>query len=643
MAATRSRKRKPRASTNPGDDEVNGGENSPEQRESSPSGGSDSCAECKQKDLDDEDSDKTQWIQCGACKSWFHWKCTPSSSETASVDSVDKWFCAPCRDANPARIITFKGPPRKSSRQKKDLASYASLAEGLAHNPTKWVQWLDSRKVIPDNFKRMDGKDVGVEWLAHDPNAMTEPIVVEQTEGLGLTMPSPGFTVADVVASVGEATPVEVIDCAAQQGLPNWNLGRWGEYYATPSESRDKIRNVISLEISNTKLAESILPPRLVRDLDWVDKFWPSTKKAKPQVYPKVQLYCLMGVENAWTDWHVDFAGSSVYYHIVNGEKVFYFVRPTPANLEAYKNWSGSEAQSTTWYGDLVDEVVKVHLHAGNTMFIPSGWIHAVYTPVDALVFGGNFLHSYSIPTQLRVREIELATGVPKKFQFPHFPKLCWYVGEKYLRDIRAKEEFSERVLEGVAALADFLVGQVRLMERSSDSQRREAKDAVPTDRIKDAPAVARELRWRVRQALDAPSDDEATPWKKTQSPVKGTKRKRETSELGSPSADDYPSSRNFKNFRPKAWDQEVRAPIESERRVVHVAKSDEVPLAELVKLESGEESAQAVISRTGGEEGEYETKVETIVRARRLNIDGMVVIERQRITRLLETWTLSQ
>lgn len=64
---------------------------------------------------------------------------------------------------------------------------------------------------------------------------------------------------------------------------------------------REKILNVISLEISGTELANMILPPKIVRDLDWVENFWPSTKKNKQNAYPKVQLYCLMGVANAWT------------------------------------------------------------------------------------------------------------------------------------------------------------------------------------------------------------------------------------------------------------------------------------------------------------------------------------------------------
>ena len=93
--------------------------------------------------------------------------------------------------------------------------------------------------------------------------------------------------------------------------------------------------------------------------------------------------------------------------------QTFLFIRPTTANLAAYERWSGSEIQSHTWLGDMVDEVTKVDLIEGNTMIIPTGWIHAVvrcplnpflrsllipvqYTPQDALVFGGNFLHSYN-------------------------------------------------------------------------------------------------------------------------------------------------------------------------------------------------------------------------------------------------------
>ncbi len=151
---------------------------------------------------------------------------------------------------------------------------------------------------------------------------------------------------------------------------------------------------MISLEVSDTPLGKQILPPRIVRELDWVGKYWPASKKGKGHSYPKVQLYCLMSVARSWTvsavavlgakslkplqDWHIDFAGSSVYYHIFRGAKVFYFIKPSPANLAAYERWSGTEMQSTTWLGDMADTVYKVELTQGNTMLIPTGWIHAV-------------------------------------------------------------------------------------------------------------------------------------------------------------------------------------------------------------------------------------------------------------------------
>ncbi len=53
----------------------------------------------------------------------------------------------------------------------------------------------------------------------------------------------------------------------------------------------------------------------------------------------------------------------------------------------------------------------RVVLNAGETLMIPSGWIHAVFTPKPSLVFGGNFLHSLHIPMQLQVRVFVLCVS----------------------------------------------------------------------------------------------------------------------------------------------------------------------------------------------------------------------------------------
>ena len=46
------------------------------------------------------------------------------------------------------------------------------------------------------------------------------------------------------------------------------------------------------------------------------------------------------------------------------------------------------------------------------------GWIHAVFTPVDSLVFGGNFLCTYNVELQLRFVKNTVEFAYPDMFMF---------------------------------------------------------------------------------------------------------------------------------------------------------------------------------------------------------------------------------
>lgn len=219
---------------------------------------------------------------------------------------------------------------------------------------------------------------------------------------------------------------IPVIEVASQQEVKNWNLYRFAHYFNYPQQ-RYKILNVISLEFSGTKMADLVQRPTLVRQIDWVETVWP--KASQP---PKVQLYCLMSVGNCYTDFHIDFGGTSVFYHVISGEKVFYFIPPTEENLRKYEKWSSSPDQSSTFLGDLVQTCYECHLTTGQTMIIPSGWIHAVFTPKDTMVIGGNYLHGINIGMQLRIHEIEQRTQVPEKYRFPNFSRILWYAANHY-------------------------------------------------------------------------------------------------------------------------------------------------------------------------------------------------------------------
>uniref|UniRef100_A0A8C5NCG8 [histone H3]-dimethyl-L-lysine(36) demethylase n=1 Tax=Gouania willdenowi TaxID=441366 RepID=A0A8C5NCG8_GOUWI len=293
---------------------------------------------------------------------------------------------------------------------------------------------LVSARFGSDLVTHMEGKDFTFEYIQR--GGLRDPIIFDKAEGLGLQMPDSDFSVSDVKLFVGSRRIVDVMDVKTQRGI-EMSMAQWGRYYETPPSEREKLYNVISLEFSHTRLENLVKRPASVDLIDWVDNMWPrhlkerqrdSTNAIVDMHYPKVQKYCLMSVQGCFTDFHIDFGGTSVWYHVLWGGKVFWLIPPTPQNLEMYENWVLSGKQGDIFLGDKCHDCQRIELKKGNTFIIPSGWIHAVYTPEDTLVFGGNFLHSFNIPMQLNIYTIEDRTRVPLKFRYPFYYEMCWYL-----------------------------------------------------------------------------------------------------------------------------------------------------------------------------------------------------------------------
>jgi F-box and leucine-rich repeat protein 10/11 len=83
-----------------------------------------------------------------------------------------------------------------------------------------------------------------------------------EPDRLGMRIPY-GLTVEDVADLIGQDHGINVIDVRTQnQDGMKWPLGKWAEYYN--SSEKDSIRNVISLEISETKLGALVKRPNVV-------------------------------------------------------------------------------------------------------------------------------------------------------------------------------------------------------------------------------------------------------------------------------------------------------------------------------------------------------------------------------------------
>ncbi|MEN2495766.1 MAG: Lysine-specific demethylase 2A [Marteilia pararefringens] len=319
------------------------------------------------------------------------------------------------------------------------------------------------------------------------------PLVFRHTDGLQMRVPSrftPAGPLLELISrKIGPKSRVKVFDCATQLGSTS-ELRHFVAYFCDASrqmplqlcandEDSDSdvddvdahpavnlqpdaasklhkqshsslpaphsvnasrnIYNLISLEISGTRIQSEIEPPRFVRDLDWSELAWPASKRhvqfdANGNVlqfdYPKTQRYILASVAGCYTDFHIDMNGSSVWYYLHTGSKVFWAAPPTKENMRQYTAWCKSKDQNRVFLGDVLESprCQMFILNENETLFIPSGWIHAVYTPKDSLAFGGNFLHSYAVDQHFKVQEVEKLVHIDKNFQMSQRVKLQWHV-----------------------------------------------------------------------------------------------------------------------------------------------------------------------------------------------------------------------
>ena len=504
------------------------------------------CASCKfaRNNLTiDTENNATSWICCDACRDWYHFACAGFKNER-EVRGVDKYRCKTCKPKHGATTFV-----RKSARAHSAI-DYAGLNEGVVktsdENPEHHYIKPIKEGVIkfnPESFARMHPSLVTLEYFEKG-DGMKEPVLipasmnpqpqvigrfqegdgsdessaaeVEQNaafldqwlaEGLecetvldhgqdamDMVMPQ-NLTVRQVSELYGPEEKLDVIDVKSQEGEDKrWTLKKWADYYESMGSNK-KVRNVISLEVSHSKLGRLIRRPKVVRDLDLQDSVWPAELKDKGE-FPKVQFYCLMSVADCFTDFHIDFGGSSVFYHILKGKKTFFFIPPHEKHLKSYEEWCKSPAQNWTFLGDQTKECYRVDLSEGDTMLIPSGWIHAVWTPEDSLVIGGNFLTRMHFDMQIRVVQIEKATNVIMKFRYPFFQKIMWFTALRYLENDPLPEGVMEELVHGgkfireVETYNEFDVG-----ESSESNEERSHARYYSKAELEGLPGLARYLQ----------------------------------------------------------------------------------------------------------------------------------------------------
>merc|ERR1719495_3048494 len=113
-----------------------------------------------------------------------------------------------------------------------------------------------------------------------------------------MSLPPSNFDCNTICQALGPNFVLDVID-VQKQATCKMTIDQFAQFFTDPHD--DRVLNCLSFEISNT------------------------LKSPKPQV----GKYCIMSKKDSYTDFHIDFGGTSVWYHVLTGEKHFF---PDPAH-----------------------------------------------------------------------------------------------------------------------------------------------------------------------------------------------------------------------------------------------------------------------------------------------------------------------
>lgn len=392
-------------------------------------------------------------IECIECKDWLHGKCVKISALEAS--DIDQYVCPRCITQD--KKIIFK---KRRNFHRHDYTDKNADRKAVQAGTLKFIEILLTKNFLSSNdiIRVLNGDELTTDYL--DKYGFDYPIYVETKEKLNLKMPENEFNLNDIETLIGKDYKLDVIDCERQQTF-NMTMNELREYFDI--QPRNKVLNLISLEISKTPLGDLVSIPEIVSKISWVSNgIWPDTiPNNASYTKPEVQKYCLISAQGSYTDFHVDFGGSSVWYHVLKGSKIFYLIEPNETNLSLYEKWNSIHNHTEIFFANKVEKCYKLEIKAGNTIFLPCGWIHAVYTPEDSIVFGGNYETSYKIPLQIKIYEMENRLKVPEKYRFPYFATLQWYAAKYYLNVIKQSNKDRKCVqsylLNGCKFLRDTL------------------------------------------------------------------------------------------------------------------------------------------------------------------------------------------
>uniref|UniRef100_A0AAF5DMA0 JmjC domain-containing protein n=1 Tax=Strongyloides stercoralis TaxID=6248 RepID=A0AAF5DMA0_STRER len=223
-------------------------------------------------------------------------------------------------------------------------------------------------------------------------------------------------------------------------------------------DKRKHVLNSLSMDFTFTRLSRAFFTPNFAKQFDLAIQNWPDILKIAQLHYvkecgahseklaPMTWNYCSMSAKGSFTDFHIDFGSTCVWVSMIFDQKTWWLIPPTSYNIRMFEEYSKDYSCEKQFLGCLVEDCCRITLTAGQSFYLPAGWIHAVLTNEDSLMIGGNFLTVASLETHIKIVESERRLRVESDYKYPYFTELMWYTIAEAVKEISGLN-FTNRVI----------------------------------------------------------------------------------------------------------------------------------------------------------------------------------------------------
>uniref|UniRef100_A0A0K0EX85 JmjC domain-containing protein n=1 Tax=Strongyloides venezuelensis TaxID=75913 RepID=A0A0K0EX85_STRVS len=287
--------------------------------------------------------------------------------------------------------------------------------------------------------------------------------------------------------SVSELTNFEIIrkNCHLKMLVPVFVDNKDGsksmtlesllEEFSKDSSRRKHIYNCVNIDFTFMNLGKIFKPIDFVIKNDIVINNWPDIYKIA-QLYhvnkcgevdnlivPLTHQVCSISGKGSFTDFHIDFSGASVWVMLLKGKKIWWLIPPTPYNVRLYEQHLKDHSSCRQNIIELAEQCCRITLTEGQSLLVPSGWMHAVLTLEDSLMIGCSFLTLYGMDVSFKIVESENRQRMIDDYKYPYYYQIIWYLINNFVEKIYGQSYIDKKQYKKMDILKNSIFKRNRI------------------------------------------------------------------------------------------------------------------------------------------------------------------------------------